>query len=543
MRKFILVDHSLRDTGGHHYPYAASVLQAAEAAGFLPTLATHRDFRSTTGFPAHWPLHALFPDVSYSSHALDTQNTEPPLSGALTRIAAPWQSVWRQWQRRRHIARFAAACDELFRRLAPGEGDIVFFPTASELDLRGLGRYLAQAPQTRAAHWHAQLHFGIHRERDWRAGGESAAASAMQASLRQSLMQCRASDLRLWCTTEPLADQYRALGVADFEVLPYPVHPFFSAFRRMRLRPRPARIACLGHARREKNQRALPALLQELWQDAFAPGRAQLVVQNARPGVQDALRAVANRLIAETPTAPGADPLDCSAGKLDEADYARLVCGSDIGLLLYDPRRYHDRCSGVLLEMLVAGVPVVVPARSWLSEQIAAANQAWLQQSADALLASGRLRRLTEAEGKVAQPPDDCSGVLLACEIPGSAEAGVAIEVSTTAMPGGESTNRTVWLEAARGSRRALRLLPVPAGCPGIMVRSALPVTVDAISGPLPPLGAIGLAIQDTGEAAQALRDILQHIEHYKALAAQHAVQRAEECSSARIIERLVGRA
>ena len=31
MRKLLLLDHSLRDTGGHHYPYASSVLLAAEA--------------------------------------------------------------------------------------------------------------------------------------------------------------------------------------------------------------------------------------------------------------------------------------------------------------------------------------------------------------------------------------------------------------------------------------------------------------------------------------------------------------------------------
>src|SRR5690606_37144636 len=36
----------------------------------------------------------------------------------------------------------------------------------------------------------------------------------------------------------------------------------------------------------------------------------------------------------------------------------------------YDARRYFARCSGVLLEMLIAGIPVIVPAGSWLSHQL-----------------------------------------------------------------------------------------------------------------------------------------------------------------------------
>jgi hypothetical protein len=145
--KFILVDHSLRDTGGHHYPYAVSVLQAAASAGFAPALATHRDFSARAAFPSHWPLHALFPAVSYSPHTLDTQTAAPASRGLPGRVAASWHSLWRQRGRARHIRQFAAACHELFRRLPLAAGDIVFFPTASELDLLGLGLFLANAQQ------------------------------------------------------------------------------------------------------------------------------------------------------------------------------------------------------------------------------------------------------------------------------------------------------------------------------------------------------------------------------------------------------------
>ncbi len=50
--------------------------------------------------------------------------------------------------------------------------------------------------------------------------------------------------------------------------------------------------------------------------------------------------------------------------------------------MLYDPTRYYARCSGVLLEMLCAGVPVLVPAGGWLADQIEDTNQRYLDEVA-----------------------------------------------------------------------------------------------------------------------------------------------------------------
>ena len=40
---------------------------------------------------------------------------------------------------------------------------------------------------------------------------------------------------------------------------------------------------------------------------------------------------------------------------------------AQIGLLLYDRHAYRSRCSGVLVEFLCAGVPVIVPSGTWLT--------------------------------------------------------------------------------------------------------------------------------------------------------------------------------
>jgi hypothetical protein len=82
--------------------------------------------------------------------------------------------------------------------------------------------------------------------------------------------------------------------------------------------------------------------------------------------------------------------------------------------------------------------------------------------------------------------------------------------------------------------------VPLSPGCRAVTLRSDLPLAADAVTGALPPLGAIGLAISDSAAAAGALRDILDHIEHYKQRSALHAARCAGECSSARIVERLM---
>ena len=55
---------------------------------------------------------------------------------------------------------------------------------------------------------------------------------------------------------------------------------------------------------------------------------------------------------------------------LNTESYHRWLSSADLGLFLYDPKRYEARCSGVLLELLARGVPVIVPDDCWLASQV-----------------------------------------------------------------------------------------------------------------------------------------------------------------------------
>jgi glycosyltransferase involved in cell wall biosynthesis len=62
--------------------------------------------------------------------------------------------------------------------------------------------------------------------------------------------------------------------------------------------------------------------------------------------------------------------LEIITRNLDTETYHRWLSMADVGLFLYEPARYVARCSGVLLEMLARGIPVIVPDDCWLAHQV-----------------------------------------------------------------------------------------------------------------------------------------------------------------------------
>jgi hypothetical protein len=561
VRKFVLVDHSLRRLGGHHYPYACSVLEAAESAGFRPVLATHRDFRERSAVPAGWRLHPLFRRESYSRYTLDIQ----ALGGDATGRAAggkagdpqagtgqPGAGWWARWReansrraRARHAAAFAADCARLFESEPVGDGDIVLFATTSELDLAGLAAWLATRAAPAAAgggpDWHAQFHFGLYGGRDPGYARQRAGAAALRAVFEHALAQAQGHRLSFHCTTPQLAAQYDTLGVARFGVLPYPVHERFAP-RELPAPTAPIRIACLGHSRREKGYVQLPELLRALWPAWLAAGRARLVLQTHRGRQRRAFDALLAQLGRTTPAAPGTLAIEYAGFPLPLDDYVQLLRGSDLGLLLYDATRYYARCSGVLLEMLCAGVPVLVPAGSWLAEQVEPVNQQWLDQCAASL---GTTQ--TAGAAQWLDVPRATRSLLLAFAWDSPATPGRYLRVRATSA-GREIATRVL---GARPGGRPVRLsLDIPPDT----TRVELALDAAWEPGAAPPArlqgwqastsrlaaGRIGLTLAGEGGLASAVDELLAHHAHYQAGAREQAAAFRYQHAGARVIETLL---
>lgn len=517
MQKFVLVEHSLQNLGGHYYTYAYSVLGAAEAAGYQPILAANRAFRDRRALPEHWQVHTLFGAKSHWT-----------IPGLNTR---GWRARFDNFllaRRRRGLSRgFAAALAELFGKVMLAADDHVFVASASDADLLGLAMFLAAEPSSRSVTWHVQFHHPLFNGREPDFAAQADARGAARAAFKEALGRIPHHRLRLYCTTPQLARQYQHLDVGRFMALPYAIHALFRGPSEPQPQGhlRPTRVACLGHTRMEKGYDQLPQVIRALWSKYLSTGRGELLLQTRRRKLRHRLAALVRELGARSDS----QGIAYAPFPLDLLQYAQLVRSVDVNLLLYDSTRYYARCSGVLLESLVAGVPVIVPAGGWLADQIDEPNQRHLdaiaQQENESVLVVSAL----QFSGNPAVIPLAASheAVQVMIEFRWQAPLGYGTyarltlqqrtstgQVEFAAVVRGREHGPTRVLFNLAGQRESLQLRWENAyGGDRIEVTD---VRIAAIAGIRHPLAGLGLTAAQPQQAPALVEEILEHLEHYR---------------------------
>jgi hypothetical protein len=302
----------------------------------------------------------------------------------------------------------------------------------------------------------------------------------------------------------------------------------------------PLRIACLGHSRREKGYVQLPQLLRDLWVDWFAPRRAQLLLQTRHRAPRRQLERVVASL--QPPCSDPARVLVFAGFPLPLAAYAELLCSADVGLMLYDPTRYYARCSGVLLEMLCAGVPVLVPAGGWLAAQIESTNQRYLDTVA------ARAPAAAPWPGGGAISVDDGQrSLLLACRWRADARRGEYLRLEFDLHLASQATPvKALSIVGPRESDLPVRaLLRLPPGCVRVQLsmhnawnQAAAPAAYPewTLLSEAVPMGALGLTIAAGSEVPRLLQEILENCGHYREHAMRHAAQCARQHSGSAVL-------
>lgn len=578
MSKFILVDHSLKGVGGHHYEYAAHVLSAAERAGFAPVLATHRRFRPGGDYPRHWPTRPIFRYTTYSKFTVYRSQPHRDAHGA-GRIAARWslagigervKDFLHRRGREKRVAAMAAGLARLFGKESLAAGDRVFVPTLSELDLEGVVRFLEANPGTQVADWHLQFHYNIFDGREPEFAAQADKLDAMREAFATALARTPNHQLHFYNTTEQLAAQYERMGLATFRALPYPVNEALArrdddgtadASGEVATTPRPLRIACLGAIRPEKGAAELAGVVEALWDSHFLPGRCQLVVQSNKRRFRLPLPVEDADELPE-----GVEPVVYAPHPLPMEAYVDLIRAADIGLLLYDSRRYYARCSGVLVELLSVGSPVIATAGCWMAEQLAEANFAHLDG------ALGELGRVGCFDVGAVQVPGGSRDVVTDIDVPRTAthamcsfrwrfpnEAGTYARVSLESPRGDaqESIVRSFIVGRRAGDAVVRAMFPVDPSAGRVRLRwenayddgpiSLAGVQVDLLSaqhlpGATYPLGAVGLVAADDSQVAPLVDDMVAHWLHYRRTALEFAQGWSAFHNADRIVAELAAR-
>ncbi len=597
MARFVVLDHSLIGVGGHHYEQAVQILQAADRLGLEPVLAANMRFTQRQLLPPHWQVLTVFADESHdclADYPLDTRGLPLSTGGpeAGTQPAERWPRVgldavrqkWRSYQHRRRTERFAWGCAAIHAQIALQGGDHVFIPTTSLFDLLGLARFLQENQGVGEVMWHGLFHYGFLQGREPQYAQQEAVERQVRRQLEYLLQHIPRGRLRLYGTTQRLAEQYNRLSLSEFGVLPFPVDAHALRGTELPATSRKLRLTCAGFLRREKGKVLASRFVEGLWSNELAAGHMQLVVQTNR---RQALRMLPRNAVvpmdfksalSDTDT----DPIVWLRHPLTREAYIDLIRQSDMAVFLHEDRAYYTRCSGVLVEMLAGGVPVLVPAGSWLADQVSESIYEHLDglRSTAGVVGRAAVDHVTgrtgqpgmggsvlprcggtagDAECEVEIPTGTCAA-LVSCQWPAHACPGTYLRLAAESV-GQLSEQESLPVVTILGPRPfgkpVSALVPVLAGTRRIKLslRNAYdhgPVMVSNLEVRLlePPAsgasshaaGRVGLVFADVDQLPRLVRNMREHYAHYLESARFFAAAWRHQHDAQRIVERLLER-
>ncbi len=326
-----IVDPNLRDFVGHHFAYDHAVAEAARGAGFLPLVLGHRALpeaiaRQAGAVPA-------FSDDIWAHRGT---------GGKLLR----WMD---DLARNRRFGR------ELLAALPPEglpPGSIVLAHMLTHRQLLGLAAVAEALPH------HVTIMPLLRYQPEMVDDALSARAFA-----RFRRAAAAGARIRFASDSARLAHRLARLVGLPVEVLPIP-HTPPEAPPLAAPTGRPMHLVSLGNARDEKGFLEIIWAIQTLREAPGGLSGLRFTLQANDPSAT--LRPTIQGFIRDLPP-----EVTLLHEALPPAAYDDLLASADLVLLPYWRSIYEARTSGVLLEALAAGRPVICTAQSWLADELA----------------------------------------------------------------------------------------------------------------------------------------------------------------------------
>ena len=303
---------------------------------------------------------------------LSIVNAEAPRAGnemgSVKRLfrASPYRAVdWRLPPSRFLLQESARAYRDL-KRLSLIDfkpDDTVLWHTITPAHLAALARWYGELEEGHRPRLLAQFQFpvgfhvaeGIGLETPQSPG--RLAAAAMRTYRWSTSRIDSTGSARLATNSRLLQEHYSGIAAPKPSLIPFPIRWGKASSASVR-RAGAVRIAYLGGARIEKGFALLPkaiTLLSEKYQNT------EFVVQCPSEAL---VHGVVERLVAMSP------PVRLVPEVLSRERFMALLHEVDCVVLPYDPDRYRLRTSGLFVEALGAGRPVVTTAGSWMASVI-----------------------------------------------------------------------------------------------------------------------------------------------------------------------------
>lgn len=424
--------------------------------------------------------------------------------------------------------------------------DIVFIPTSFVAEIKALGLFLNGARRESLPQFHLLFRTNpfvsyedSHRDQinDW-------------LDFRQAFrwLDGRFPKTRIayYTDTPQLAAQYNTLSDEDFTVLPIPV-PWMPAAIAPRDKDAPLTILYIGDVRDEKGYQFYPYIVENLWNEYVVTNRVRFVLQSNfadNPAAcrqaavaQAALRGYPDHIVRHVPGPMGSD------------DYKTLIDSADIVLITYQPDHYMARSSGIFIEAMKAGKPVLMPSGTWMASELETDRQ---NRWRTALVEKQPAKTLSKGQWPPHKPvvlKGDAAGYVAAeFSFPPSSHTGFVELQMNVAGQDGVSTRVQIGVDG-----KAVAVIPVPYGQDVELAyqTQGVSMALDAASlyrvdepwqGPLHYAAAI-YSHQNAADMTNGLAELIENIDGYKRDAAEYADKRGPYFTPETLVRDLLAKA
>ena len=365
-KRLLVVEEALKDFVGHWYEYVRSVADLNRAAGVEVTVVAHA--AATPALRGELAAHPLF--------ARTVWDGDYRRGGWLARKLGLPRHNWLVFWAMRRFVRDHGPFDCLFAPTVVLH-HIVGWRLLFALERKRIGRMVLLVRNNVAEYRPGSPvpHFG-------------ASARLFGWGLRSLAGHIAAGRVVFATDSARLAEEYRQLcGIAPV-VFPSPRVAAPVATARPRDPAAPLLFSCLGPARFEKGIDVLQAAIARYLADPANPP-ARFAIQwptpiddaHGQPYFPDATLAASGKVDFIT------EPLDSDA-------YDALVAATDCMVLPYRRSSYFARISGVAVEAVTGGIPVIATADTWTSELVASDGAGIAVPDGDAAALAGAMAEL-----------------------------------------------------------------------------------------------------------------------------------------------------
>lgn len=348
-RRFILIDHSIEDSAGHYLEYARRVLGAAKADGFHTVLAINQRAQSIE-----------CPEADLILKPFSNTFWENQIQYKFRRVVGFILKKATMAFQLGYAEKFAEELAALISQGAVAENDLVFIPTLGGTELMGISLYSASSAAVPVC-WHLLFRRDVPPPASWFDVRNHVIKWQARASFTVADAAFRSGVRCLYTDTEELTQQYKSLGVGEFQTLPIPID--LSLGHKQPWHQGPLIISYLGDLRDEKGIHHLPRIIRELRNEGFDPSQVIFNIQGNLPNGATTRSGLRAKQVLANEELGGVKVMD---GPLSSEAYRDLLLGSDVVLLPYSTTNYAARSSGIYAEAVAAGIPTIHPRDSWM---------------------------------------------------------------------------------------------------------------------------------------------------------------------------------